>query len=225
MEVQSTYNRLPKDHIRLLHVYPDETGQRIRCQLLATNINTGPDYQALSYVNTCGPECVEVHATTVVWTGPSWVTDWNNVNWWVEDRIRILNEIYKPICSTSGNSKPRCKVRDRGQLLDVAGHIVDCIVLANGESWDAKSPGLTRQLPAIKEQLRAQHPNHAQKGNDFNKFWHALPADNPILQQNLVVYFHTNLWATATYVSHQSDGLRSPILSYSFSGTLGNIQN
>ncbi|KAH3917512.1 hypothetical protein HBI56_108810 [Parastagonospora nodorum] len=49
MEVQSTYNRLPKDHIRLLHVYPDETGQRIRCQLLATNINTGPDYQALSY--------------------------------------------------------------------------------------------------------------------------------------------------------------------------------
>jgi hypothetical protein len=166
-----------------------------------------------------------VHTTTVVWTGPSWITDWNNVDWWVEDRVRILNEIYMPIYSTSGNPKPRFKVRDCGQLIDVAGQVVDCIVLVNGESWDAKSPDLTRQPPAIREQLQAQHPNHAQKGNVFNKFWRAILAHNLILQQNPVVVFHTYLCATATYLSHQTGGLRPLIFSHSFSGALGNGQN
>jgi len=127
--------------------------------------------------------------STNAWIGLSWVIVWSNTDWWAEDRARVLNEIYRPTYSASGDLKPRFAARDRGQILDVAGQIVGHIIFTIKPPWDETD--LSTQLRAIEKHWHAQDPRTVTKSSAFNRFWRTLLADNIIIQPNPVDVFPT----------------------------------
>lgn len=118
----------------------------------------------------------------------TWTTDWSDLDYWSEDRLRILNEIYRPMYHASLNHVPRVIMHDMPQYgeaaLRVAGNVLDQVVhttpFLRFHNDTAEHTDYIEIVTALKAlhfcRTLSHRTSYITGGSFFNAFWKTLLA-------------------------------------------------
>jgi hypothetical protein len=133
---------------------------------------------------------------------PSWATDWDTLEYWAEDRIRILTDLYKQLYTASGTLPARITsdvgLPPRSKALGVAGRLVDHVVYAtpvlriapsSAHCSDCLDPPrkLWRSL-----QRQCGDRAYVTGGSVFSAFWRTLLGDCILPQREYQDVFYNH---------------------------------
>jgi hypothetical protein len=118
----------------------------------------------------------------------SWGIDWSYLDYWSEDRSRVLDSIYKQVYHTSLCHKPRVAEHDikvSGHwALRVAGCVLDRVVYAtrllefdSGIMHNQDYVHVLKALRALNALKNGSGNTYVTGGSHFNAFWRTLLAD------------------------------------------------